>query len=421
MDPHDVNSNFDTVRVLLERVSKHLGSKEVAGKAAAGRALPPDALRHLNLLQLEFQGVYFHYVMSTAAARVKVTDPKTREEGTRLLRSALSSRDYSGELRALLSKVRGVLVPNCDAAPPASGRKKTTKVGHDRGTHTLLEALNRLHSRVGGVSSMNEAQAAREAAEAAARAVEHIDCDHCEECGTLLVIDSGRSEARCPECQRVFELHGVVYEDAQFYAQEGQRVKSGCFSPNRHLTIWMNHILALEPESEIGDSEDPDNQAGEKLIAALHREASRMNFFIQMLTVTQMRKLLKAVDRTDLNRNVPLLLKKMTGIGPPSLSEAKRVKGEMMFSQAIQARTALDISRANRNYYPYYIYKIYDLILAPDDPDRLMLWFIHLQGAETLSSNDREWKAICEKLEWKWWPTDPAKTANYRTVFGGKR
>jgi hypothetical protein len=129
------------------------------------------------------------------------------------------------------------------------------------------------------------------------------------------------------------------------------------------------------------------------------------------------RKLLQAVARTDLNHNASLVLKKLAGLSPPVLSEEKRVVGGLKFSQVLQALSTLGMA-GNRNYYPYYIYKIYDLVLPPDDPDRFLLWFIHMQGAATLSNNDHEWRKICGVLGWEARPTDLAKVARYRTLYG---
>jgi len=136
-----------------------------------------------------------------------------------------------------------------------------------------------------------------------------------------------------------------------------------------------------------------------------------------LLDVTKIRKLLHSVERSELNQNASLILKKLTGLEPPTLSEEKRVKGGLKFSQVLQALSTLGLA-GNRNYYPYYIYKIYDLVLDDDDSDRLLLWFIHMQGATTLGNNDFEWRKICDVLGWEARPTDLIKVTRYRTLYG---
>ncbi len=79
--------------------------------------------------------------------------------------------------------------------------------------------------------------------------------------------------------------------------------------------------------------------------------------------------------------------------------------------------------RTNRNYYPYYIYKILDAILpAEGDPgetpetrdQRRVLYYIYLQSQETLDNDDLGWKEICEELsEIRWEPTSRLKAKKY--------
>jgi hypothetical protein len=403
---HDMDTNFAAVRALLLK--------------ARGLPGPADRAPILEHMLLEFQGIYVYYTTATAPARLRLLDPRSRDAALGDLKMAITGRDFPGELRALLGRLRRMLAP--DQAVPGKGSDK--RIGRKKlsaSPNPILEHLDLLYRRVGGVASLNEAQASREAAEAAAKAVEFVDCDTCEDCTATLILESGGAEGRCPECQRVYELHGVVYEDTQVFSQEGQRNKSGQFNPNRHFIKWLNRILALGPETEIGDSADADNLTGEKLISRLTFETHRMNFFLSHLDVARVRQLLKTVGRTDLNQNAALILKKLNGLEPPALSEKKRVRGEMMFSQVIQVLSNSYATAGNRNYYPYYIYKIYDLVLDDDDSDRFMLWFIHLQGADTLSNNDREWKHICATLHWEWRPTDPGRAGRYRTLYGKVR
>lgn len=411
----ETGARLKATDALFARVRTYL--EEESGKATAGAVNHGKIGKEFELLQLELNGIYCRFAMVTAPAALKLLDARTRDAGIRDMRIAASSQDFDGELRVLHTKLEAVLQQTRAENDPetAKGQKSTrTKLTTSEHTYRVLcETLERFR---GQAQSDSRASRAPLALAAASNAVENVDCEICAECETELVVDTGRSEARCPECQKVVELHGCVYEDAQFYSQEGQRTKSGCFSPNRHYAVWIDHILAIEPESEIGDGNDPDSQTGEKLIVQLRVQARKTNRYIMLLTINDVRAMLKAIGRTDLYRNASLILKKLTGQGPPMLSEDKRVKGEMMFSQANQMRASLGIPN-NRNYYPFYICKIYDLILAPDDPDRLLLWYIHLQGEDTLDNNDREWRMICGPLGWEWRPTNPAKIATYRTIF----
>ena len=74
------------------------------------------------------------------------------------------------------------------------------------------------------------------------------------------------------------------------------------------------------------------------------------------------------------------------------------------------------MGRVNRNYYPYYIYKILDQLLAADDyENRRVLYYIYIQSKETVEADDADWEQICLELaEIDYVPTDRTKALEYR-------
>ncbi|NBP85422.1 MAG: hypothetical protein EBU54_09640 [Mycobacteriaceae bacterium] len=236
-----------------------------------------------------------------------------------------------------------------------------------------------------------------------------------------MAVDAGRSELRCcdAECGTIRELVGTVFDDSQFYSQEGQKAKSGTFNPNRHFQFWWAHILAREPEEEIGDKSDPDNLYGEKLLLDLRAVVVRDRKVLRLLTVNDVRAMLREAGRTDLNKNVPLVLKKLTGVGPPQIADAMAVRVENLFTKAIEiGERVRRPGRVNRNYYPYYIYKILDQLLAEDDfENRRVLYYIYVQSKETVEADDADWEQICIELaEITYVPTDRTKALKYRPL-----
>jgi hypothetical protein len=214
-------------------------------------------------------------------------------------------------------------------------------------------------------------------------------------------------------------LVGTVFDDSQFYSQEGQKAKSGTFNPNRHFQFWWVHILAREPEEEIGNKHNPDDLYGELLIKSLRKIVVRNRKVLRMLDVNDVRAMLREVGRTDLNKSVPLILKKLTGIGPPQASEALAVRVENIFTKAIEiGERVRRYGRVNRNYYPYYIYKILDSLLDEQDYDgRRVLYYIYLQSRETVAADDSDWEQICEELpEITYVVTDRTKALRYRPI-----
>jgi hypothetical protein len=257
------------------------------------------------------------------------------------------------------------------------------------------------------------------AASPAEGGAQHVDYERCPSCGSDMAVDAGRSQLRCGECGTLRELVGTVFDDSQFYSQEGQKAKSGTFNPNRHFRFWWMHILAREPEEEIGDKDDPDNLYGEKLLEALLAIVVRDRKILRLLTVNDVRAMLREVGRTDLNKNVPLILKKLTGVGPPQVSDAVAVRVENLFTKAIEiGERVRRLGRVNRDYYPFYIFKILEQLLAEDDLEtRRVLYYIYVQSKETVESDDTDWELICDELaEITYRPTDRSLGLKYRPI-----
>lgn len=245
---------------------------------------------------------------------------------------------------------------------------------------------------------------------------QNIQYNKCSVCGSIMIIDSGKSELRCNHCGMIRELIGTVFDDTQFYSQEGQKAKSGTFNPNRHFQFWWSHILAKEPEEELGDRKDPDNLYGEKILAQIKNIIIRDHKILQLLTVNDIRAILREIEKTELNKNVPLILKKITGIGPPNIPTHITIKVENLFTKAIEIGERIKHNkRINRNYYPYYIYRIIEAITTEKDTElRRVLYYIYIQSKETVESDDLDWERICDELkEIMYKPTDRTLGLSY--------
>lgn len=238
--------------------------------------------------------------------------------------------------------------------------------------------------------------------------VQNIVYNKCSLCGFIMNIDSNRSELCCENCGMVRELIGTIFDDTQFYNQENKS-KSGTFNPNRHFQFWWSHILAKESEEELGDKKDPENLYGEKTLQDIKRIINRDHKILQLLTVNDIRSILREIEKTELNKNVPLILKKITGIGPPNVPEHLTIQVENLFTKAIEIGERLKSDkRINRNYYPYYIYRIIEALTTDEDVEiRRILYYIYIQSKETVEADDLDWEKICTELkEITYKPTD---------------
>jgi hypothetical protein len=181
-----------------------------------------------------------------------------------------------------------------------------------------------------------------------------------------------------------------VTEEAQLFAQEGNRVSHGSYDPVRHCKFWIERIQAKE------NTNIPQEQIN-KIKKAIMKDYSDN---IRNITVKQFRSYLKHTGLSKLNDHIPLIKKIITGYIPPQLTFREQQLLFIYFDKA--TRTYEKIKPANKKnslYYPFLIYKILDLIIEDTQKKNKLLDCIHLQSYETLIDNDKIWFEICKKNE----------------------
>lgn len=240
---------------------------------------------------------------------------------------------------------------------------------------------------------------------------QHVNYRICDLCDNVMEVDSIKSELICHVCSMIKPLIGVSFEHIQIYTHDSQKPKSGTFNPNRHFYFWWSHILAKEDDTEI--NQEIENGLFDKLNDIIKRDKK----VLRMLTIIDIRNMLKEIKKSELNKNIPLLLKKLTGISPPSISEEWEIKIGNIFNKVIEiCENVKRDGRINRNYYPYYIYKIVDSIIPEDDfENRRVLYYIYIQSKETVESDDLNWELICNYIpELTYKPTDRMTYLKYQ-------
>lgn len=226
---------------------------------------------------------------------------------------------------------------------------------------------------------------------------------NCENCGTRYSIDSKRSEYVCCSCGYVEKLLGVVFEDEQFFFQEGQRTKHGKYDPTKHCKFWVDRIQAKE-----------NTDIPKTVIYKVKKCIKRDNIWLSQLTCPMIRRYLKELKLSKWNDHVPLILKTITGKEPEQLTEVELKKIYSYFSRVIHIyNRTKPTNKPNCPYHPFFIYKILEQILKEEKHSRRrenILSYIHLQSRETLIENDRIWKPICEQIEeFTYQPTEKNK------------
>jgi len=197
------------------------------------------------------------------------------------------------------------------------------------------------------------------------------------------------------------EMLGTVFEDDQFYYQEGNRSKHGTYDPSKHCKFWVERIQARE------NTEIPS-----EIIEIIKKYIKRDKIQNKKhITCTLIRKFLRQSHNSKYNEHVPLIRKLITGIIPPQLSEYELQLINLYFDKVIFIfENIKPDNKTNCPYHPYFIYKIIDQIIKDENNinrKSQILSCIHLQSWETLICNDILWKNICEQIpEFVYKPTD---------------
>jgi len=244
-------------------------------------------------------------------------------------------------------------------------------------------------------------------------------------CGARMSVNEADSCLNCEACGEVRPLEGVIFDDSQLYAQEGQKTKSGRFDPQRHLRTWLNQIQAIDTK--------PGDEAETSQVAEIIREKAQCEHeMIAILTVADVRRHLKELGKSGLNPHVSLLLKKLTGCGPPALPPevelrimeifmaelalergrpaARSLPSACVFGAPRFAGTAPIVpfapavapvfapqspplaNRSIRMYYPNYIRRILEDILPARSPYRDILRFIYVQEGDSADAEAESWR-----------------------------
>lgn len=226
-----------------------------------------------------------------------------------------------------------------------------------------------------------------------------ISYNKCPKCQQSMKIISNTSEIVCEICGITESLYGTVFEDDQFYFQEGNRSKTGSYDPGKHCRFWIERIQARESK-EIPES------VLKKISECIKHNKIRN---IEEISCREIRKYLSQTRNSIYNEHVPLIRKLITGHSPEPLLEEEVQSIIIYFDKVIRVYEEIKPNnKSNVPYHPYLIYKIIEHILYKKSPIEFqkskkrilhILSCIHLQSRETLINNDNTWSEICDNIE----------------------
>lgn len=215
---------------------------------------------------------------------------------------------------------------------------------------------------------------------------EEVDSNDTCECGGAMYIKSSTSELVCSECSRLRTLYGTAVDESPVNS-DGSKSKQSSYDYLRHFKLWIQRIQAKNKRN-----------IKEKELQTLKSVMIDNGIGLIDLNVERMREILKKADLTKYNDDCPYLIFYFTGRSPPELTSTELKMFQVKFMRIMELRQILKEKEGNndgnRPYYPYYIYKIAEIIFRGNEEKLKILDYIHLQSDDTLRKNDNEFEKI---------------------------
>lgn len=221
--------------------------------------------------------------------------------------------------------------------------------------------------------------------------LEKINFNICEHCHIKLTVDCDKGELLCIRCGLLFKLSGDVIENIDTIVQDN-KPKNSSYDASNHCEFWLKRIFALEP-TDIDDD-----------IKLIVETWLKKNGYPP--TCRNIRKALQKTKLSNHNTHVSLIHKLITGKSPEPPSHDEKNKIFNYFNKAVVAYNAIK-KDTNIKYYPYFIWKIMEMIYVNPLRRIEILEYIHFQNLDTLKKNDKIWRQICQQIpEFAFIPTD---------------
>lgn len=242
------------------------------------------------------------------------------------------------------------------------------------------------------------------------------DVNYCD-CGAKMILHSESSEMHCLLCGCINKLDGTVFEEAQYYNNQGQAVKTKKYDYNKHCIKCVNQIQAKEainiPSEDI-----------EKIDKKAVQDYTRVGVLRSMenMKCAQVRQWLKSLKLTKYNPHAPLIRKIITSMHGPAATPPQLITEEeelilLDFSKALAVfeevvedkEILLRIGKKkikNKPFYQHILLKILCIKMEEDPRLKKLIECIHFQSSATINKNDIIWRRICVKLNYKYEPTD---------------
>jgi hypothetical protein len=204
-------------------------------------------------------------------------------------------------------------------------------------------------------------------------------------CGAKLYLSAELGEGHCKACGEVSKLVGEIFKQ-----ESGDKSKNSGYDTSRHCKNWLNQILCRNPK-EIPPA----------VVESIRAVMIRDKIIPRTLNCEKMRRILRdpAVKQTSYNNSTTYLIKIFGGPTPPEITFEEERENSVRFNKLMKLYTAVAGASGNRPYYPYFIYKNFELMFEGNREKLRVLDFIHLQSNDTVIKNDLIYKKMCEQAD----------------------
>lgn len=209
-------------------------------------------------------------------------------------------------------------------------------------------------------------------------------------CSKKMLLDSDRSEMLCRMCGNLFILREVAFHKNHFFSNEGNKNNHNHSNTVKNFIKWLDNIMGKNG-SKIPDSDK------KKIFNKIKNDYPHIAFGQYQLNIKDIRKYLVLLDLTRYNSYASYLLIILTNKKIPNFDSNDIKKICETYKEVISIHNQIT-NNNNLSYYPYYIYKIIEVLFCDDEEKLKIVHFIHFQKSNTVIKQDKYWKYICEKL-----------------------
>lgn len=214
----------------------------------------------------------------------------------------------------------------------------------------------------------------------------HDVIEHCTMCNIPREEISEEGMLVCPKCGS--EEYMLVVSDFPSFRDPPKERNNYAYKKINHLNEILNQFQAKE------STIIPEEVMNEVICEIKKRRIQN----IAQLTDTDMREILKKLNRSKYYEHATHILSRLNGNPPPTITPEIEEKIRAMF-QEIQAPFLLYCPDDRTNFlsYSYILYKFFELL----ELDEYKSYFSLLKSRDRLIEHDQIWKKICEYLRWE--------------------